>query len=82
MVGVMIARMSTGVRIAITGAAASVFRAADFEKALGESFSESAIAELTLSSEIMNDDLHASAEYRAHLCKVLIERGVRLLGDT
>ncbi len=82
MVGVMIARLSTDVRIAITGAAASVFRAADFEMALSESFSESAIAELTLSAETMNDDLHASAEYRAHLCKVLIERGVRLLGDT
>ncbi len=81
MVGVLIACISDEVRIAITGAAPSVFRAADFEVALSESFSESSISELTLPSDTMNDDIHASADYRAHLCKVLIGRGVQMLSD-
>jgi len=32
-----------------------------------------------LSAETLNTDMHASAEYRAHLCKVLIQRGVEAL---
>jgi carbon-monoxide dehydrogenase medium subunit len=79
MVGVMLTRTAGETRIAITGAAASVFRAATFETALTADFSVSAIEAVTLSAETLNTDMHASAEYRAHLCKVLIQRGVEAL---
>jgi carbon-monoxide dehydrogenase medium subunit len=79
MVGVMLTRTAGEVRVAITGAAASVFRAAAFEEALTSDFRISAIDAVTLSAETLNADMHASAEYRAHLCKVLIKRGVEAL---
>ena len=79
MVGVMLTRTAGETRIAITGAAASVFRAATFETALTADFSVSAIEAVTLSAGTLNTDMHASAEYRAHLCKVLIQRGVEAL---
>jgi len=79
MVGVMLARQNSNVRVAITGAAASVFRAADFEMALSSDFSIGAIEGLTIAPDTLNEDMHASAEYRSHLCKVLIKRGVQAL---
>jgi aerobic carbon-monoxide dehydrogenase medium subunit len=79
MVGVMLTRTAGEVRVAITGAAASVFRAAAFEEALTREFGLSAIEAVNVSAETLNADMHASAEYRAHLCKVLIKRGVEAL---
>jgi carbon-monoxide dehydrogenase medium subunit len=79
MVGVMLTRTAGEARIAITGAAASVFRATAFEDALTADFSLPAIDAVTLPAETLNADMHASAEYRAHLCKVLIKRGVEAL---
>ena len=79
MVGVMLARTGSEVRVAITGAAASVFRASAFEAALSRDFEVSAIQDLQLPENDLNADLHASAEYRAHLCKLLIKRGVEAL---
>jgi len=79
MVGVMLTRTAGEARIAITGAAASVFRATAFEDALTADFSLPAIDAVALPAETLNADMHASAEYRAHLCKVLIKRGVEAL---
>lgn len=79
MVGVMLARRDQEVRVAITGAAASVFRASTFEAALSENFAVSSIEGLTLAPDTLNADMHASAEYRAHLVKVLIERAIRTM---
>jgi carbon-monoxide dehydrogenase medium subunit len=79
MVGVMLARRDQEVRVAITGAAASVFRASTFEAALSENFAVSSIEGLTLAPDTLNADMHASAEYRAHLGKVLIERAIRTM---
>lgn len=78
-VGVFIARTCDGVRVAITGAAPSVFRATEMEAALNADFSENALEGISLDADMMNEDLHASAEYRAHLCVVMARRAVQAL---
>ena len=75
-VGVFIARTGSGVRVAITGAAPSVFRSTDMEEALNSEFSVEALEGITLDAGEMNSDLHATAEYRAHLCTVMAKRAV------
>ena len=75
-VGVFVARTSDGIRVAITGAAPSVFRATEMEQALAGDFSESALDGISLDTDRMNTDLHASAEYRAHLCMVMAKRAI------
>ena len=75
-VGVFIARTGSGVRVAITGAAPSVFRSMDMEEALNSEFSVEALEGITLDAGEMNSDLHATAEYRAHLCTVMAKRAI------
>jgi len=77
MVGVFVAKFADGVRVAITGASqGGVFRHADFEKALSANFAPDAIAGITTPSDGLNSDIHASAEYRAHLIGVMTKRAV------
>jgi carbon-monoxide dehydrogenase medium subunit len=77
MVGVFVAKFASGVRVAITGASqGGVFRHADFEKALSANFSADAIAGIATPSEGLNSDIHASAEYRAHLIGVMAKRAI------
>ncbi|HEX6114543.1 MAG TPA: xanthine dehydrogenase family protein subunit M [Geminicoccaceae bacterium] len=76
-VGVMVAQTGGGVRVAVTGAGPCVFRLPDFEQALASNFSPSALDALTVSSANLNSDIHASAEYRAHLVKVMAKRAVQ-----
>jgi carbon-monoxide dehydrogenase medium subunit len=75
-VGVMVAETADGVRVAVTGAGANVFRVAEMETALGSSFSADAIAGISVSDDEFNEDIHASAEYRAHLVTVMAKRAV------
>jgi len=75
-VGVFVADTGSGVRVAVTGAAGSVFRARDMESALGNSFSPDALNGIQVDSAAMNSDLHASAEYRAHLVTVMAKRAI------
>jgi carbon-monoxide dehydrogenase medium subunit len=74
--GVFVARFPSGVRVAVTGAAAGVFRATGFEKALEADFSPGAIDSTTIDAEDMLSDMHAEAEYRAHLVAVMARRAV------
>ncbi|MDH4073334.1 MAG: carbon monoxide dehydrogenase, partial [Gammaproteobacteria bacterium] len=67
--------------VAVTGAGACAFRATAFEKALTDSFSADAIAGLAVDATDLNSDLHASADYRAHLVTVMAKRAVRALVD-
>lgn len=73
-VGVMVAETSSGVRVAVTGAGSCVFRVSDMENALGQNFSADAVSGVTISQDGLNEDIHASAEYRAHLVSVMAKR--------
>tara|TARA_B100000427_G_scaffold322460_1_gene324488 strand:- start:55 stop:840 length:786 start_codon:yes stop_codon:yes gene_type:complete len=75
-VGVYVAKFKNGVRVAITGAASSVFRSKELEQALSNNFSSSAIDNINISSKGLNSDIHASAEYRSHMIKVMAKRSV------
>jgi len=79
-VGVMVSKGPAGLRVAVTGAGPSVFRLTDAEKALGSSFSADAVAGVKVSSDGLNSDLHASAEYRANLVSVMLKRAVAAAG--
>lgn len=76
MVGVFVAQAEDGVRVAVTGAGPSVFRVAEMEAALSSDFSSGAIAGISVSDGDLNSDIHASAEYRAHLVGVMAGRAV------
>jgi carbon-monoxide dehydrogenase medium subunit len=75
--GVFVAKGPHGVRVAVTGAAPSVFRVPEMEAALAKSFSPDAIAGIAVSADGLNSDIHASAEYRAHLVAVMAKRAVK-----
>jgi carbon-monoxide dehydrogenase medium subunit len=76
MVGVFIARTGGSVRVAVTGASPCVFRWTEAEQALASSFAASALDGLSVSPGDLNSDIHASAEYRAHLVKVMAKRAI------
>ncbi|MBR9763623.1 MAG: xanthine dehydrogenase family protein subunit M [Rhodobacteraceae bacterium] len=75
--GVFVAKYADGVRVAVTGASEEgVFRWTEAEAALSADFSAGALTDLSLPADGMMTDLHGSAEYRAHLVKVLTGRAV------
>jgi carbon-monoxide dehydrogenase medium subunit len=77
LVGVFVAQFASGdVRVAVTGAAPSVFRAAAIENALKQSFTPVAAKGVKVDADGLNSDLHGSAEYRAHLVSVMASRAV------
>jgi aerobic carbon-monoxide dehydrogenase medium subunit len=76
-VGVYVAKTAGGVRVAVTGAGqGGVFRHTAMEQALTANFSPDAIANITTAADGLNSDIHASAEYRAHLVGVMAKRAV------
>ena len=75
-VGVMVVRRAAEIRVAVTGAGPCVFRVAAMEKALSSEFSPAAIKGLKIPAKGLNDDLHASADYRAHMVGVMARRAV------
>ncbi|MEP1768862.1 MAG: xanthine dehydrogenase family protein subunit M [Sulfitobacter sp.] len=77
LVGVFVAKTAAGVRVAVTGASnEGVYRWTEAENALSANFSASALDALTVSGDDMISDLHGSADYRAHLVKVMTGRAV------
>ncbi|HEX3952517.1 MAG TPA: xanthine dehydrogenase family protein subunit M [Stellaceae bacterium] len=75
-VGVFVAKTASGVRVAVTGAGAYVFRVPEMEAALAASFTPEAIKDIAIPDDELNSDIHASAEYRAHLVNVMARRAV------
>jgi len=76
LVAVMVARTSGSVRLAVTGAAPSVFRVAEMEAALAKRFSPEALENIAVPSDDLLDEIDASADYRAHLVSVMARRAV------
>ncbi len=75
-VGIFVARFATGVRVAVTGAGPGVFRWTAAELALSADFSPGAVKGLSLDDGDLNSDIHASAEFRAHLAGVMLAEAV------
>jgi carbon-monoxide dehydrogenase medium subunit len=75
-VGVFVAETANGVRVAVTGAGPNAFRVPEMEKALGTKFAPESVANVKVKADNLNSDLHASAEYRAHLVTVMAKRAV------
>jgi carbon-monoxide dehydrogenase medium subunit len=75
-VGVFVAKNGSTVRVGVTGAAPSAFRQKDMEAALSKSFTPDAIKDIKQKQDGLNADIHASAEYRAHLVGVMAKRAV------
>ena len=75
-VGVMVARNGSGVRVAVTGAGPCVFRVEEMERALAGSFTPGAVTGIEIPHHGLNSDIHASDEYRAHLVAVMTRRAV------
>ncbi|MEQ1404744.1 xanthine dehydrogenase family protein subunit M [Neorhizobium sp. Rsf11] len=81
MAGVFVAKTSSGVRVAVTGAGSNgVFRHSGFEQALASDWSADALSNIAVDSSNLLSDLHANAEYRANLVKVMAKRAVVAAG--
>jgi carbon-monoxide dehydrogenase medium subunit len=78
MVGVFVADFGGDIRVAVTGAGPCVFRHSAMEAALKASFTPDTARGVTLSADGLNADLHASAEYRAHLVSVMAADAVKM----
>jgi carbon-monoxide dehydrogenase medium subunit len=77
MVGVCVAKRGADVRVAVTGAGASgVFRWKEAEGALTARFAPKSLDGLAYDGGNLNSDIHADAEYRAHLIGVMARRAV------
>jgi aerobic carbon-monoxide dehydrogenase medium subunit len=75
-VGVFVADFGSSVRVAVTGAGPGVFRVPQMEKALATKFAPESVASIKVPETNLNSDLHAKADYRAHLITVMAKRAV------
>ena len=85
-VGVFVARTAAAnstaansvddIRVAVTGAGGIVFRVESMETALRDDFRASSLNEIVIDADDLNEDIHASAAYRAHLVNVMARRAV------
>ena len=77
MVGVFVAKTGSGVAVAVTGAGQDgVFRHDGLEAALNGSFSADAVEGVSVDESGLMSDMHASADYRAHLITQMTKRAV------
>jgi carbon-monoxide dehydrogenase medium subunit len=75
LVGVFVSKRGSEVRVAVTGAGAGgVFRVPSFEEALKKRFAVKSLEGLSIGADGLSSDIHASAEYRAHLVGVMARR--------
>ena len=77
MVGVFVAVSGGAAKVAVTGAGDDgVFRHEGLEAALSADFAAGAVDGVAVSADGLVGDIHGSAEYRAHLIKVMAKRAV------
>jgi aerobic carbon-monoxide dehydrogenase medium subunit len=76
LVGVFVSQGSGGVRVAVTGAKSTVFRAKAIEDALAKSFTPAAAKAVKMGLEGINGDLHGTPAYRAAMISVMASRAV------
>lgn len=81
-VGVMVADFAGTVRVGVTGAGPCAFRASAIENVLNQQLDPDGVGAVEVPDSGFNSDLHASAEYRAHLVKVMAQRAVVKLLQT
>ncbi|MFC7396596.1 FAD binding domain-containing protein [Chelatococcus sp. GCM10030263] len=75
--GVFVAKRSSDIRVAVTGAGESgVFRLTEFEEALKKRFSPKSLEGLKASPDSLIGDIHADQAYRAQLVAVMARRAV------
>lgn len=80
--GCFIAQFADGrVRVAVNGAGPCVFRQSAFEAALTTSFTQEALAQCSQSPQGLNNDMHATAAYRAQLVQVAAKRALAMALD-
>lgn len=81
LVGVAAAQTAGQARLAVTGAGNNgVFRHQAMETALSKSWSADALKGIATDPGTMNSDIHAAADYRAHLVGVIAARAVAKAG--
>ena len=77
LVGVLVSAGPKGVRVAVTGAGQEgVFRVPAMEAALAQSFTAQALEGVKVAPDNLMSDIHAGADYRAHLIAVMARRAV------
>ena len=76
LIGVFVSQGPAGVRVGVTGAKGSVFRATPIEQALAANFTPEAAKAVTLPTDDINSDMHGSAAYRAAMISVMASRAV------
>lgn len=77
LVGVAVAQRGGDVRVAVTGAGQNgVFRVPAMEAALKSAFNAQAVSGVKVDASTLSSDIHANADYRAHLITVMAKRAV------
>ncbi|KMO15562.1 FAD binding domain-containing protein [Methylobacterium platani] len=82
LVGVFVAKRPSDIRVTVTGAGSNgVFRWTEAEEALAKRFSAKSLEGMSPSASGLNSDIHADADYRAHLIGVMARRAVQKAAD-
>ncbi|MGC6517468.1 MAG: FAD binding domain-containing protein [Candidatus Puniceispirillaceae bacterium] len=77
LVGVFVAQTNAGIRVAVTGAGeAGVFSWQEAQTALETNFSSSAVAGIKADTDGLMADIHASADFRAHMMTTMLQKAV------
>ena len=79
--GVCVAKRHDGlVKVAVTGAGQDgVFRASDIEAALNKRFTPDALDDVSVDPDLLLSDMHANADFRAHLVVQMAKQAVTKL---